>query len=518
MQKSRIGRTLANAALAAEIMNLNKLAKENDTQVLDKARRHLAQRMGKMRGLPQKIGQLFSLADDDTKAEAYAELHQGGQPLPLSHFLAALEKNSGKSWTSMLADIEERGNAASIGQVHRASSHDHGEVAVKVSFPGIDKALRADLATLKTATKAQNLFSGAAMDRIVAQFSRDIENELDYEREAALQEHYRGLVANPAEIVVPAVVGELSGPGVLVSQWQSGSTLGETVSWPQACRFRLASQLVKHCFTMLFDHGLAHADPHQGNYRFRRDPEQIVLYDFGSVLQLERERRLALLALIRATQRGQGDPFTLMTRLGFNPALLLPLRHKLPHLCTVLFEPFHSPAKYDPTHWNRNERLADLLGDDRWNFRAGAPADLIFLVRCFQGLLFYLNRWQTQVSWHLLLQPVLNRHQTALDTFENGTVGDADFRSVAQHLAVTLWRDGVKKVQLRFPADAVERLESLIGDDIHRKISRAGIDLSAVKRQARRQAYQPTTLIDYQDPDDNQRIVVALGHGKPNGA
>ncbi len=518
MQKSRFGRTLANAALAAEIMNLNKLAKENDPLVLDTARRHLAKRMGQMRGLPQKIGQLFSLAADETKAEAYADLHQGGQPLPLSHFLAALEKNSSRPWTSMLADIEEQGNAASIGQVHRAHSHDHGEVAVKVSFPGIDKALRADLATLKTVAKAQGLFGGASIDALVAQLGRDIEAELDYEREAALQERYRTSITNPAEIVVPAVVGALSGPGVLVSHWQSGHTLAETLSWPQTCRFRLAAALVKHCFTMLFDHGLAHADPHQGNYRFRRDPEQIVLYDFGSVLQLDRERRLALLALIRATQCGQGDPFSLLTRLGFNPALLMPMRHKLPHLCTILFEPFHSPAKFDPTNWNRNERLTDLLGDDRWNFRLSAPADMIFLVRCFQGLLFYLNRWQTQVSWHLLLQPLLTRHQTALDALQNGAVGDADFSSVAQHLAVTLWRDGVKKVHLRFPADAVERLESLIGDDIHAKISHAGIDLAAVKRQARRHAYRPTTLIDYQDPAENRRIVVALGLGKPDGA
>lgn len=516
MQKSRFGRTLANAALAAEIMNLNKLAKEDDAHVLDKARRHLAQRMGQMRGLPQKIGQLFSLAGDERKAEAYAELNQGGQPMPLRHFLAALEQHSGRPWADMLADIEEQGNAASIGQVHRAHSHDHGEVAVKVAYPGIDKALRADLATLKTVTKAQNLFGGASLDKVVAQLGRDIEAELDYQREATMQEHYRGLIDNPHEIVVPAVVGALSGRGVLVSQWQAGSTLNDTLAWPQDCRFRLATRLVKHCFTMLFEHGLAHADPHQGNYRFRRDPEQIVLYDFGSVLQLDRARRLALLALIRATQRGQGDPFTLLTQLGFNPALLLPMRRKLPHLCTILFEPFYSPAKYDPTDWNRNERLADLLGDDRWNFRLSAPADMVFLVRCFQGLLFYLNRWKTNISWHLLLQPLLNRHQSALDSLENGAVGDADFSSVAQHLAVTLWRDDVKKVHLRFPADAVERLESLIGDDIHAKISAAGIDLTTVKRQARRQAYQPTTLIDYHDRAENQRIVVALGLGKPN--
>ncbi|CAM2008253.1 AarF/UbiB family protein [Acanthopleuribacter pedis] len=510
MQKSRFGRTLANAGLAREMVQLSSLEKDGDPEVLDRARRHLAQRMGGMRGLPQKIGQIFSLASSSEKAEAFDELNQGGQPLPLHVILKQLEKQWKQPWREVLEDIDPKGNAASLGQVHRATAKSFGKVAVKTAFPGIDRVLRHDLAAVKMAGKARNLIGGPQMDALIDELLSGIEVELDYAREARMQTRYRDAVSNPDHIVVPQCMDPLCGPSVLVTQWQEGATLAETLSWPQETRFQLALMMARHAFDMLFAHGLAHADPHWGNYRFREDPQQIVMFDFGSVLELNRQRRLALLGLIRATIRGSGDPLAWLGHLGFNLGHLLPMRRKLPHLCAILFEPFRNPAQYDTQTWHRNERLADLLGEDRWNFRMSAPGDIFFLVRSIQGLLFYLNRWQTKISWHLCLRPLLDRFASDLDAMEQGAVSDAGFESVARHLSMTLWRDGSVKVRLKFPADAVERLEQLVGEDIEAKIRAAGIDIKAVKRDARRRGHQPGTLVDYQDPNEDQRFVLAL--------
>lgn len=515
MQKTRIGRTLANAGLAREIINVTKMDQDTDPQVQDKARRHLAQRMGAMRGLPQKIGQIFSLATAEEKAEAYGELNQGGQPLPLKTILRQLEKAWQKPWDTVLDDINPEGNAASLGQVHRAKAKNFGDVAVKVPFPGIDRVLRHDLAAVKMAGKTRNLVGGPQMDSLINELLAGIEVELDYAREARMQTRYRAAVSNPNQIVIPECIDPLCGPKILVTQWQEGTPLAQTRNWPAETRFRLAQTMAKHAFDMLFEHGLSHADPHWGNYRFRRNPEQIILFDFGSVLELSETRRLALLGLIRATIRGKGDPLFWLGRLGFNLAPLLPMRRKLPLLCAILFEPFRNPAKFDTQTWNRNERLADLLGDDRWNFRMSAPGDIFFLVRAIQGLLYYLNRWQTKISWHLCLKPLLVKYDAALDALEQGAVSDAGFESMAQQLSITLWRNGAVKVRLRFPAATVERLEQLVGEDVARDIRNAGIDIDAVKRDARRSGRQPGTLIDYTDSSANQRVLLALEAAEP---
>jgi hypothetical protein len=51
----------------------------------------------------------------------------------------------------------------------------------------------------------------------------------------------------------------------------------------------------------------------------------------------------------------------------------------------VLFEPFLVEYRYDLADWRLAERVGDILGDDRWNFRIAGPADLILLLRAWHG-------------------------------------------------------------------------------------------------------------------------------------
>jgi hypothetical protein len=80
-----------------------------------------------------------------------------------------------------------------------------------------------------------------------------------------------------------------------------------------------------------------------------------------------------------------------MLKLGFNEDLLQPLIPKLSALCSILFEPFESPHMFELSSWERVKQTADVLGEDRWNFRMSGPAHFTFLIRAFHGILSQLK-------------------------------------------------------------------------------------------------------------------------------
>ncbi len=204
------------------------------------------------------------------------------------------------------------------------------------------------------------------------------------------------------------------------------------------------------------------------------------------------------------------DPTSLMVELGFSRALLEPIRGKLPAVCSVLFEPFAQVGKFDMSTWHRSERIDDILGDDRWNFRMAGPANVILLMRAFRGLLYYLQRLDQPVSWGIVLEPILQRHENALSRIKLPApqCEDCTFESMARHLRIEVHRNGRKRVSLTLPATPVEDLDSLIDDELRTRIEARRIDTSALIRDVRRSGYKPTNLFTLDEPDADRRIRV----------
>lgn len=483
------------------------LLRARQTQNRELVTQLLSERMGALHGLPQKLGQTLAMMEDNPAASPLDKLNENAHAMPFEMVESCLAEHWGKPWQQILQSLDPKPLAASLGQVHRACDMNGRELAVKVAYPGIHQAVEHDLRMLGWLGKGGGLFMGFDWDGIRDLLLEDLQQELDYRLEAQNQGNYRELV-DPQAVIVPDVFSELSGEQVLVTTWKTGHHLNETTDWPLPIRQALGRHLLHHQFEMLFQHGLVHADPHPGNYRFRRDPHQaIVIYDFGSVARFEKPKRLLLLRLIRDTlEQRANDPLETMTALGFQEDLLLPIRHLLPAICRVLFEPFLQKHTFDVSQWQRSQKIDHILGEYRWNFRFAGPPQLMFLVRMFQGMLFYLKQWQVQLAWQPLIFEQINALSSEINNVAIAEVrGDkVTFQAMAQQLHIKLMQAGATKVKLTFPLDALNRLATLMGPEIESKVTQAGIDLAAIVQRARASGLKPQRLFEWQDADQKE--------------
>ena len=143
MRKSFIGRTVEGALLAKDVM---KMSRAKDATSKTAAEMHLAKRMGKLRGLPQKWGQALSMSGEREEGGAFKKLTDHNEPLPFEVIEVELEKSWGKPWSEVCQHIEPHGLAASLGQVHKAQLHDGRQVAIKVA--GVVLQREADLSQI----------------------------------------------------------------------------------------------------------------------------------------------------------------------------------------------------------------------------------------------------------------------------------------------------------------------------------------------------------------------------------
>ncbi len=467
-------------------------------KVREHARKHLLERLGRLRSLPQKLGQMigFSHAQGEA-ADDFSKLEEGGEPLPLATIQPILESEWRRPLSQIVREISPQANAASLGQVHRATLHDGREVAIKVQYPGMREAILFDLKMLGwLSVPLGNLQRGFDLDGYRATILSDLERELDYRQEAAFQREFSAWGASSDFLIVPQVIDELSTAKVLVSRWEEGDHWREVQqSWSPAEQQSLGRKLVEFFHEGLFGRGILHADLHPGNVRFLRSGEQVrlLLYDFGCVYRPSETDRLALLRLIRTTCQHDESPYALFRLLGFREDFLRALDRKLPALCKVLFEPYSADCAYDIRDWRLGERVSDVLGEDRWNFRMAGPPELIFLMRAFHALIYYLEGLQACTSWSHVIRPLLKRYA---DDMQNLQLPKSEhvaqsFAGLAEWLRIRVTDDGATKVQITYRASAIDDLETLIDKDLQERLLKQGIQIKELVSSVRRRCYAP---------------------------
>jgi predicted unusual protein kinase regulating ubiquinone biosynthesis (AarF/ABC1/UbiB family) len=173
--------------------------------------------------------------------------------------------------------------AASIGQVHAATTRDGERVVVKVQYPGIAEAIGADLANTELLGSLFGaLFPGLEPGPLVAELRARLLEELDYLSEARNQQLFADWYRGHPFVHVPDVLPELSTMRVLTTELAGGVRFDEMLTWDQDERNLAAESIYRFVFRSLYRLHAFNGDPHPGNYLFRPGG-QVTFLDFGLV-------------------------------------------------------------------------------------------------------------------------------------------------------------------------------------------------------------------------------------------
>jgi len=247
-----------------------------------------------------KLGQILSTRPDLVPVDFIKELAKLQDRVPSSPFSEVtkiIESELGAPPEDVFDFFEKVPLAsASIGQVYRATLKDGEDVAVKVQRPGIKKIIEVDLEImLHLATLMERHIEEMSLYRpvkIVEEFTRTIEKEIDYTIEATNMERIARNFLNDSTIYVPKVFWDITTESILTTEYIEGIKVSEIDQLEKAelDRKLITVRGADIVLKQIFKHGFFHADPHPGNI-FVLPDNVICLLDFGMTGSVDRGTR-----------------------------------------------------------------------------------------------------------------------------------------------------------------------------------------------------------------------------------
>src|SRR3954462_5653072 len=246
--------------------------------------------LGTMKGAAMKLGQVMSFLDVGLVPEDYREefqrklaaLRDAAPQVSFKDMRKVIEQDLGGKLGDHFSSFDEEAiAAASIGQVYRACTNEGRDVAVKVQYPGVNRAVRSDMQNLGLIMRLmQRMAPGLDTKGLAEEIRERIGEELDYELEAANQRRLARVYRGHPFVVIPDVLGDLSGERVMVSEFVEGRGFDDAKEDPAIDRDRLGEIIFRFYYGCMYRHRQFSGDPHPGNCRLMPDG-RIAFLDFG---------------------------------------------------------------------------------------------------------------------------------------------------------------------------------------------------------------------------------------------
>ena len=247
--------------------------------------------LGGLKGPLMKVAQLLATIPEALPPEYITELtklQSQAPPMGWAFVKRRMQAELGADWQSQFASFEHQpAAAASLGQVHRAISHDGEALACKLQYADMQSAVEADLRQLGILFAIRRRFDPAIdTTEMIKEIGARMREELDYRHEAKHAALYRDMLKDEDAVRVPKVWPELSTGRLLTLDWLEGERLLNYKDDPLAVRNRLAKAMFTVWWLPFSRFGVIHGDPHLGNYSVfteKGKPAGINLLDYGCI-------------------------------------------------------------------------------------------------------------------------------------------------------------------------------------------------------------------------------------------
>ena len=382
----------------------------------------LASSLSSMRGAAMKLGQLLSLETDDllppAVSEALASLRDAGHAMPPEQLRRVLREAFGRDWLQRFQHFDFQPiAAASIGQVHAATTSDGRELALKIQYPGVARSIDSDVDNLAMALRLAKVLPGEIdFGPLIEQAKRQLRDEANYATEALHLHRYAALLGDEPGVVVPRVHEDFTTQSVLAMDRLHGVPL-EDLCGPEhtdAQRDQTASLLLRLVLRELFEFHFVQSDPNFANYLWLREG-RIGLIDLGAGYAAPESLCRSYARLFRASLDKDRDSLREIAReIGFiTDTEEEPAVQALLDLIDLVTEPFRHAGAYDfgSSDLPARAREKSLSLVFRHRFLRPPPPETLFLQRKLGGTFLLCLRLRSRVDARSLLEQSLEKFE-----------------------------------------------------------------------------------------------------------
>jgi predicted unusual protein kinase regulating ubiquinone biosynthesis (AarF/ABC1/UbiB family) len=373
--------------------------------------------LGGLKGPLMKVAQIMATIPGGLPKEYMQELAQlqadapsMGWPFVRRRMAAEL----GPDWQKRFKIFEHQAaHAASLGQVHRAVSHDGRDLACKLQYPDMLSAVEADLRQLKLIFSIYERYDRSISTKeIHPEIAARLREELDYEREAKHMTLYGLMLKDEANVQVPAVEPKLSTKRLLTMNWLSGEPLlSFIVTHPELeVRNQVALNMFRAWYVPFYYYGVIHGDPHLGNYTVRPDAS-INLLDFGCIRVFHASFVKGVIDLYHALLNDDRDlavhAYESWGFKGLNREVIDVLNRWARFVYGPLMEDRERRIQDSKSGVYGREVAEDVHGDLRRLGPITPPREFVFMDRAAIGLGSVFLHLKAEINWYRLFHELI---------------------------------------------------------------------------------------------------------------
>lgn len=387
----------------------------NDLLLTTANARKVTAQLSQMRGAAMKMGQLLSMGGDDLLPPALADilgrLRADAEHMPVRQLDQVLVRAWGKDWRQRFQRFDVRPiAAASIGQVHRATTHDGRSLAIKIQYPGIRASIDSDVDNVAMLIRLSGLLPDTInIAPMLAEAKRQLHEEADYAREADCLARFGALLADVPDYRVPALHRDFTTPDVLAMDYVKGVAIESLADGPQDVRDRVMTLLLALILRELFEFRLMQTDPNFANYRYDSDTGRLVLLDFGATRAFSFKTAADYRQLMHAGLAADREVMAkAMLDIGFfGPETPRKHQDSIIAMFDTGMATLRETGHFDFSDTSmvatiRDDGLAMARDRDFWHI---PPIDTLFLQRKFAGTYLLGRRLQARVDMQALIAP-----------------------------------------------------------------------------------------------------------------